>query len=79
MTLACLKRHTEKPLSDEGARHGDRSSPPRRCRWDGYIAKDNNTIGRLFDWPQNGAVKIPTVDNDITLHLSPSGAEYWKQ
>ena len=29
---------------------------------DGYIAKDDNTIGRLFDWLQNGEVEIPTVD-----------------
>jgi len=46
---------------------------------DGYIAKDDNTIGRLFDWLQNGQVEIPTVDDNITLHLSPPSAEYWKQ
>ena len=46
---------------------------------DGYIAKDDNTIGRLFDWLQNGDVEIPTVDDDITFHLSPPSAEYWKQ
>jgi dihydrofolate reductase len=46
---------------------------------DGYIAKDDNTIGRLFDWLQNGAVEIPTVNDDITLHLSPPSAEYLKQ
>ena len=46
---------------------------------DGYIAKDDNTIGRLFDWLQNGTVEIPTVSDDITLHLSPPSAEYWKQ
>jgi len=46
---------------------------------DGYIARDDNTIGRLFDWLQNGAVEIPTVNRDITLHLSPPSAEYWKQ
>ncbi len=27
---------------------------------DGYIAKQDNTIGRLFDWLQNGEVAIPT-------------------
>ena len=46
---------------------------------DGYIAKDDNTIGQLFDWLQNGPVEIPTVDDHITLHLSPPSAEYWKQ
>jgi dihydrofolate reductase len=43
---------------------------------DGYIAKDDNTIGRLFDWLQNGAVEVPTATEGMTLHLSPSSAEY---
>jgi dihydrofolate reductase len=46
---------------------------------DGYIAKDDNTIGRLFDWLQNGSVEVPTVNEDITFHLSPTSAAYWKQ
>ncbi len=44
---------------------------------DGYIAKDDNTIGRLFDWLQNGEVEIPTATEDITFHLSPQSAEHW--
>jgi dihydrofolate reductase len=46
---------------------------------DGYISKDDNTIGRLFDWLQNGPVEIPTVDENITLHVSPPSADYLKQ
>ena len=46
---------------------------------DGFIAKDDNTIGRLFDWLQNGPVEVPTVDDNITLHVSPPSAEYLKQ
>jgi dihydrofolate reductase len=46
---------------------------------DGYIAKDDNTIGRLFYWLQNGPVEIPTVDDNITLHVSPPSAEYLKE
>jgi len=46
---------------------------------DGYIAKDDNTIGRLFDWLQNGRVAIPTVDDRITFHISPASAGYWRQ
>ncbi|MCW2758117.1 MAG: Dihydrofolate reductase [Nocardioidaceae bacterium] len=46
---------------------------------DGYIAKDDNTIGRLFDWLQNGEVEYSTATNDITFHLSPVSAEYWSQ
>jgi dihydrofolate reductase len=44
---------------------------------DGYIAKPDNTIGRLFDWLQNGEVEVPTVDDRITLHMSQPSAEYW--
>jgi dihydrofolate reductase len=46
---------------------------------DGYIAKDDNTIGRLFDWLQNGSVEVATATPDITFHLSPLSAQYWRQ
>jgi dihydrofolate reductase len=46
---------------------------------DGYIAKDDNTIGRLFDWLQNGAVAIPTPAGEIIVHLSPLSAEHWRR
>jgi len=46
---------------------------------DGFIAKDDNTIGRLFDWLQNGPVEIPTVNDNITLHVSPPSAAYLRQ
>jgi dihydrofolate reductase len=46
---------------------------------DGYIAKDDNTIGRLFDWLQNGEVEFSTATQDITFHLSPQSAQYWEQ
>ena len=41
---------------------------------DGYVAKQDNTIGRLFDWLQNGDVAIPTPAGDFTVHLSPPSA-----
>jgi dihydrofolate reductase len=44
---------------------------------DGYIAKEDNTIGRLFEWLQNGEVEVRTVDDRITLHMSQASAEYW--
>jgi dihydrofolate reductase len=44
---------------------------------DGYIAKQDNTIGRLFDWLQAGDVAIPTASPDITLHLTQDSADYW--
>ena len=46
---------------------------------DGYIAKDDNTIGRLFDWYENGEVDFPTATPDLTFHLSPTSAEYWRR
>lgn len=46
---------------------------------DGYIAKADNTIGRLFDWLQSGDVECPTATPDITFHLTPESAEYWRQ
>lgn len=46
---------------------------------DGYIAKADNTIGRLFDWLQNGDVEVPTVDGRITFHMSAASAQYWQQ
>lgn len=46
---------------------------------DGYIAKQDNTIGRLFDWLQNGHVEVRTATDDITFHLSPQSAQYFRQ
>ena len=44
---------------------------------DGFVAKDDNTIGRLFDWYQNGEVTFPTASDGLTFHLSATSAEYW--
>jgi hypothetical protein len=44
---------------------------------DGYVAKQDNTIGRLFDWLQNGEVAIPTPAGDFTVHLTPPSSEHW--
>jgi dihydrofolate reductase len=46
---------------------------------DGYIAKHDNTIGRLFDWYANGDVDIPTATPGLTFHLSSTSAEYWER
>jgi dihydrofolate reductase len=45
---------------------------------DGYIAKQDNTIGRLFDWLQNGEVKLTTPAADRTFHLTEQSAEHWR-
>ncbi len=44
---------------------------------DGYIAKQDNTIGRLFDWLQNGETAIPTPAGDFTTHLNPASVAHW--
>jgi dihydrofolate reductase len=46
---------------------------------DGYIAKHDNTIGRLFDWLQNGDVEFTTASPGITVHLTPQSAEHWRR
>ena len=43
---------------------------------DGYIAKDDNTIGMLFDWLNNGPVAFPTINPDMTFHMTAQSAEY---
>jgi dihydrofolate reductase len=43
---------------------------------DGYVAKQDNTIGGLFDWLQNGEVAMPTPAGDFTVRLSPPSAEH---
>ena len=45
---------------------------------DGYIAKPDNTIGRLFDWLQSGDLTIPTPAADFDVHLSPESADHWR-
>ena len=45
---------------------------------DGYVAKEDNTIGRLFDWLQNGEVEIQTPARDFAVHLTPPSAEHWR-
>jgi dihydrofolate reductase len=47
---------------------------------DGYIAKHDNTIGRLFDWLQNGDVEVSTRtgSGDMAFHLDRRSADYWR-
>jgi dihydrofolate reductase len=45
---------------------------------DGYVAKQDNSIGRLFDWLQNGDVELPTPAGDFQVHLTPESAEHWR-
>jgi dihydrofolate reductase len=46
---------------------------------DGYIAKEDNSIGLLFDWLQAGEEEITTASPGVTLHLTPTSAAYWRE
>jgi len=35
---------------------------------DGYIAKQDNSIGRLFDWLQNGEAELSDPAGKMTIH-----------
>jgi dihydrofolate reductase len=48
---------------------------------DGFIAFDDNTIGDLFEWYDNGEVEVGNegVEGELPpFHLTPQSAEYWK-
>jgi dihydrofolate reductase len=46
---------------------------------DGYIAKEDDTIGRLFDWLQLGEVEVTTASPGLSFHLTPASAAYWRE
>ena len=45
---------------------------------DGYIAKQDNSIGRLFDWLQNGEVELSDPAGKMTIQLTAQSAEHWR-
>jgi dihydrofolate reductase len=46
---------------------------------DGYIAKEDHTIGRLFDWYQAGDEELTTASPGISFRLTPASAAYWRE
>ena len=46
---------------------------------DGYIAKADNSIGRLFDWYEAGDVEFTTATSGLSFHLAPASAAYWRE
>ena len=46
---------------------------------DGYIAKADNSIGRLFDWYDAGDIDVPTATPGLTFHLTRESADHWRQ
>lgn len=45
---------------------------------DGYIAKPDNSIGRLFDWLQSGDVAVATPAGDFAVHLTADNVDHWR-
>jgi dihydrofolate reductase len=77
-SLRCAGHYTDATFAAKEHQTMGRVIASASMSLDGYIAKNDNTIGQLFDWLQNGEVELPTVDDRITLHLSPASAEYWR-
>ena len=44
---------------------------------DGFISFEDNTIGDLFEWYDNGEVEIENEGELPPFHLTPQSAEYW--
>jgi dihydrofolate reductase len=45
---------------------------------DGYIAFDDNTIGELFEWYDNGDVEIVNDGELPPFHVTQASADYWR-
>jgi dihydrofolate reductase len=45
---------------------------------DGYIAFDDNTVGALFDWYDAGEVELTTATPELTFHVTPQSAQFWR-
>jgi dihydrofolate reductase len=44
---------------------------------DGFIAFEDNTIGDLFEWYDNGEIEVENEGELPPFHLTPQSAEYW--
>jgi dihydrofolate reductase len=45
---------------------------------DGYIAHEDNGVGRLFDWYEAGDEEVPTATPGLTFRLTAASAAYWR-
>jgi len=46
---------------------------------DGFVAYPDNSVGKLFDWYNNGDVEIKPAGYPITFRMSEPSAAYWRQ
>lgn len=45
---------------------------------DGFIARDDDSVGALFDWYSAGDVEVPSANPDVRFRLTPTSAEFWR-
>lgn len=45
------------------------------CSVDGFIADENNQIGSLFEWYDNGEVEMPLFEGTMKVHVSQPSAD----
>ncbi|AKU18786.1 dihydrofolate reductase family protein [Luteipulveratus mongoliensis] len=48
------------------------------CSVDGFIADENDQIGTMFEWYDNGDVELPLFEGTMITHLSQASADYLK-
>jgi dihydrofolate reductase len=46
---------------------------------DGYIAYDDDTIGDLFEWYENGDIEVVNAGDLPPFRLTAASAEYWNE
>ena len=45
---------------------------------DGFVARPDDSPGPLFDWYDSGDVEVRTAVPELTFHLTPPSAAYWR-
>lgn len=45
---------------------------------DGFVARDDDSVGPLFDWYEAGDVETRMPGHPVPFHLSQADAEYWR-
>jgi dihydrofolate reductase len=46
---------------------------------DGFIARDDNSVGALFDWYGNGEVEVPHAGAFPPFRMTAESARYWSE
>jgi len=46
---------------------------------DGFIAHEDDSVGHLFDWYDNGDIEVRWPGNEMVSHVTPQSAEYLRR